>query len=372
MNTRTICLTAILAAAFASISGAAPVSVVVTPDNLQGWTTQISGATGSITFVNGSSTIGNGSMVMSVGASGGDVVAFRTPLYGSLKLAKITTLKMDTRVTNFGSSTPKGLAMQIDVDWNNDGVADDQLFYEPIYSNNTFNQTPVLNTWQTWDILNNGTWYSVGGYAGMGQATPKKLSQYISNYPDARITAGGLGHLRIFAGYSAGYWDNFTAAIDNLQIGALDFLQIYDFEPSQTTSLGITVDPGLGYIGALNGIQLNYNLSGPQSYTGSLTLDASGKSQISGVVPGTYSLSLTGSHWTTRIIKDINVNGTTSINTTLTNGDSDGNSQINLFDFVVLDSKFGSSDAMADLNGDGMVNLFDYVLIDQNFGAQGD
>ncbi len=60
------------------------------------------------------------------------------------------------------------------------------------------------------------------------------------------------------------------------------------------------------------------------------------------------------------------------VNIILTNGDVDGDGQINLFDMVALDSKFGSSDTIADLDGDGIVNLFDYVVIDQNFGAQGD
>ena len=60
-----------------------------------------------------------------------------------------------------------------------------------------------------------------------------------------------------------------------------------------------------------------------------------------------------------------------SLNLSLVNGDADGDGQINLFDFVVLDSRFGGADDMADLDGDGNVHLFDYVGIDQNFGAKG-
>ncbi len=138
------------------------------------------------------------------------------------------------------------------------------------------------------------------------------------------------------------------------------------------TSLEVTITRGVGYTGALSGMELVYSLTGPQTYTGDLALDNDGKSTIGGLQPGTYNLQISGSHWLTRRISGINVNGTNGVVTSMTNGNADGNNQINLFDFVVLDSKFGSADSMADLDGSGQVNLFDYVIIDQNFGAQGD
>ena len=117
---------------------------------------------------------------------------------------------------------------------------------------------------------------------------------------------------------------------------------------------------------------LNYSLVGVQTYTGALALNNSGKATITGLRPGVYTLTISGGHWLRRIVAGINVDGVNGVNTNLTNGDADMGNSINLFDFVVLDSKFGSSDAMADLNGDGAVNLFDYVIIDLNFGALGD
>ena len=139
-----------------------------------------------------------------------------------------------------------------------------------------------------------------------------------------------------------------------------------------TTTLQVTIDPGSDYLGALSAIKLNYILSGQQSYAGILPLDNTGKATLSGIFPGTYSLSLTGSHWVRRVINGIVVNGVNAVQTTLANGDADGGNSVNLFDIVVLDSSFDSSDAMADLDGDGKVNLFDYVQIDTNFAAQGD
>ena len=142
-------------------------------------------------------------------------------------------------------------------------------------------------------------------------------------------------------------------------------------EPS-TTSLQVTVDPGAGYRGALSGINLNYTLSGTQPYAGVLALDNTGKATLTDIIPGTYTLSITGSHWVRRVISGVVINGTNTVQIALANGDADGGNSVNLFDIVVLDSRFNSSDAMADLDGDGKVNLFDYVLIDTYFGAQGD
>lgn len=138
------------------------------------------------------------------------------------------------------------------------------------------------------------------------------------------------------------------------------------------TTLEVTVTPGTGYTGSLGGMALDYSLTGPQTYSGVLAFDNTGKTTIGGLQPGTYSLNIAGSHWLKRMVAGINVNGVNSVKTSLTNGDADGGNSINLFDFVVLDSNFNTSNAMADLDGSGNVNLFDYVIIDQNFGALGD
>ncbi|MHB1462820.1 MAG: IPT/TIG domain-containing protein [Armatimonadota bacterium] len=145
-----------------------------------------------------------------------------------------------------------------------------------------------------------------------------------------------------------------------------------DFVVYALTSLAITISPGGGYNGALTGIQQDYAINGPALYTGKLHPDSGGIATINGLEPGVYSLSISGGHWLKRVVDGVVVNGVNSINTSLTNGDADGDNQINLFDFVVIDSKFNTSDLMADLDGDGRVNLFDYVIIDTTFGAQGD
>lgn len=138
------------------------------------------------------------------------------------------------------------------------------------------------------------------------------------------------------------------------------------------SSLDIIIDPGYGYNSKFLGLSLNYSLTGPESYTGFATFSNTGKAVIDSLRPGVYTLSLFGSHWLRRTIVGVDLSGSKSMAVSLTNGDADGDSQVNLFDFVVLDLNFNSADAMSDLDGNGQVNLFDYVIIDSCFDAKGD
>ncbi len=149
-------------------------------------------------------------------------------------------------------------------------------------------------------------------------------------------------------------------------------LSATNFTIYEATSFDVTIITGSEYKGAYENIALTYTLSGADNYAGSLALDHAGKGTIRGLRTGNYTLSIDGSHWLKRVFHNITVDGISGQNISLTNGDADGDNMVNLFDFVVLDSRFGSSFAMADLDGDGLVNLFDYVIIDQNFGALGD
>ncbi len=128
------------------------------------------------------------------------------------------------------------------------------------------------------------------------------------------------------------------------------------------------------FYGSLPAQQLAVSVSNHQnpSITHCLSLlpQSDGRFSLSTYLQPPYDLRVSSPHFLTA--KAMNVVIGQNSNFALTNGDADGDNQINLFDFVVLDQHFGSSDMMADLNGDGQVNLFDYVVIDQNFGAQGD
>lgn len=147
---------------------------------------------------------------------------------------------------------------------------------------------------------------------------------------------------------------------------------IDDYTVWSPNTLDMTVEPGTGYIGALSAITLDYNLFGTENYTGVVSLNAAGKGTISDIRPGTYTLTLYGSHWLRRTINSIDISSNKSIVASLANGDADGGNSVNLFDFVVLDANFGSGYHMADLDGNGVINLFDYVIIDNFFGSLGD
>ncbi len=141
----------------------------------------------------------------------------------------------------------------------------------------------------------------------------------------------------------------------------------------QPVTLNVAVYPGAEYLGSINGMGLSYRLVGTKAYAGSLDLNGNGVMTITGLRPGSYKLSIYGSHWlVSTTMHEYAIPETGLIQLSLANGDADGDNRVNLFDFVVLDTKFGTSNSMADLDGDGTVNLFDYVIIDRYFGAQGD
>ena len=84
---------------------------------------------------------------------------------------------------------------------------------------------------------------------------------------------------------------------------------------------------------------------------------------------GNYEVSASCPYWITLTVPV--TPSDTLYNLQLANGDADADGSVNLFDFVVLDSTFGTNDVAGDRDGSGSVNLFDYVIIDKNFGATG-
>ncbi|MHB1461054.1 MAG: dockerin type I repeat-containing protein [Armatimonadota bacterium] len=106
--------------------------------------------------------------------------------------------------------------------------------------------------------------------------------------------------------------------------------------------------------------------------TVAVTPDDTGAFMVNTSLSGLHTLRFVWDHHLTHTLKAVDVVGQTSlpVDIVLINGDANNDGQINLFDFVVLDTNFGKSTPSADLDGDGIVNLFDYVIIDQNFGAQ--
>ena len=56
---------------------------------------------------------------------------------------------------------------------------------------------------------------------------------------------------------------------------------------------------------------------------------------------------------------------------TLVTGDCSDDNVVDMVDFSVFRSRFGSTNSQADLNGDGLVDIFDFSLLRMNFGRYG-
>jgi len=68
----------------------------------------------------------------------------------------------------------------------------------------------------------------------------------------------------------------------------------------------------------------------------------------------------------------ISGSGLSGLSFTLRNGDINGDNKVDLADFSLLRTGFGtSSTGPADLNGDGLVNLADFSILRSNFGQSG-
>jgi hypothetical protein len=254
----------------------------VTPSSLQGWQTQASG-TASVTFEQGPATppLGVGSAELRVGSDGNSDAQLRHPGYAGTMLSNLTTLSYSTYVEQFGSGGQAPYLI-LNVDNNGDGVADDQLFFEPVYQNGMFSGDPVpnqcganpncvtLNQWQTWDARNGAWWALSAGTFGPPLIT---LNTYIAAHPNATIvnSSTGLGGVRIVVGFGAPAWNNFIGNVDNFTIGVSGNNTTYDFDPLvydfriyQESSL---LSPGPMYFTeakAGSDVQVRYSLGGFQ------------------------------------------------------------------------------------------------------------
>lgn len=173
----------------------------------------------------GMTPLGGGSLQFALAYDGKGFPQVRQSGYDGFRVDAITTLSYETYIS---MTRPQSLVpyLILDVDVNRDGVADDQLIFQP-----GLQSTIINNNWQSWDALN-GAWYSVQGRAGMTAAVPRPLTTYLTVYPDATIVSpDGRGGLRIAAGCIGDDWSSFEGAVDAFAIGFNDREPtVYDFE----------------------------------------------------------------------------------------------------------------------------------------------
>jgi uncharacterized protein (DUF2141 family) len=102
----------------------------------------------------------------------------------------------------------------------------------------------------------------------------------------------------------------------------------------------------------------------------------------SNVIPlpaGTYNIGINGPKWLRKTLADVTFTGILSgVDATLVPGDLNGDNVIDLSDFALVASAYGSNptspnwNSNADLNGDGVVNIEDFALLAQDYGLTGD
>lgn len=233
-----------LAASPAAASGSI---VVVTHDGQHGWHSRITDGTGtpdasygSVTFVTGPGTPprGKGSLRLLTNPGKGDGSAqMRNTLYSGVKLADLTELTYYAySAMNNGQQFPF-LALNVS---NNGGTAtDDILFFEPPYQDPGTGGPDCsvpgqgltfMFTWQKWDALN-GCWWDNNGVLGSGGIFTKRLSDYITAFPNAAIVnSNGVGGLRLAVGFASSI-DQFDGNVDMVTVGVSGRSTSYDFEP---------------------------------------------------------------------------------------------------------------------------------------------
>nr|MBC7244149.1 carboxypeptidase regulatory-like domain-containing protein [Chloroflexota bacterium] len=106
-----------------------------------------------------------------------------------------------------------------------------------------------------------------------------------------------------------------------------------------------------------------------------VTTDTSGYFTVTGLTPGTYDIRVKHAHTLRNVKRGVTlVAGQNNIDFgTLLEGDANNNNCVDMLDFVILRSKFGSTtDLRADFNQDGVVDMLDFVRLRANFGRCGD
>jgi hypothetical protein len=261
MGSRFLAVAAVVISAVAITAPAAAATITVSPSNLNGWQ-QVNSGTSSGQFESGPATppLGTGSYELNVGADGNGAAQLRSTNQHLQRLDELTALGYSTYTDQDGSGGQSPYIL-LNVDYNNDLVRDDFLFFEPVYQDATFfpsNPQPSLvdNLWQTWDALNGG-WWSANNTAGAGPGTNvKSLSAILAVEPNARILdTGGLGGFRLVAGFGAGAWDNYIGNADNVTVGVNGVSTTYDFEAAAPVPLPMAAWAGLSLIGGVGGFK---------------------------------------------------------------------------------------------------------------------
>jgi uncharacterized repeat protein (TIGR01451 family) len=278
-------------------SGAHAQTTTVHPAALGAWQEQNTSCsanpnTGDTGFQLGPGTppLGAGSAQLSVGADGDSFNTFRYTGLNGVPLGSLTELEYSTYVQVDGSGGQAAYLL-LNIDFDGDQTAEDNLFFEPVYQTGAYGGDPVPNqgtvttgVWQTWDALVGGWWSALDMSGGPPLHT---LAGYLADHPTARIvnTSGGLGGFRVASGCGAGAWDDFLGNFDAVRIGVSGTTNQFDFETSPEIDSISDVSQNEGNAGTTNFV-FNLTLSHPVSQT--VTVDYT-LADGSAIAPGDYN-----------------------------------------------------------------------------------
>jgi hypothetical protein len=143
--------------------------------------------------------------------------------YDGQPLSSLTELRYSERFTNPGPSNTDVPLVEILVDNNNDGTADDQLLFEPA-ENTDQGAIAQDGRWQSWNV--------VDGKVRFGANPAQTFKSYVDTHPNAKIQgtsfAGGIRLRAEDCGQNPGY----DGAFDNVSVNGTGGRVIYDFEAS--------------------------------------------------------------------------------------------------------------------------------------------
>jgi len=133
------------------------------------------------------------------------------------------------------------------------------------------------------------------------------------------------------------------------------------------------------YRGNVIGLPIRVELRAPGSATPlrteTVNLLLNGYYTLYQVAPGSYDVAFQGAHWLRKVVRNVAVNDCVwGINTTLTNGDVNGDNRIDDADLLDVLFAFGQtgSNLPEDLDGDGRVDDADLLIVLFHFGSVGD
>jgi hypothetical protein len=177
----------------------------------------------------GTPRAGAGSYRFETGSNGDTYRTLRSNYLAGTSLTGLTMLTYWTRVTSAG---PYGRAPYVDlrVDLDRDGHADDTLTFEPIYQTGRVRGdsvpsqgTVAAGVWQSWNAAVGGWWSEKAGTSRPRLVT---LSHYAADHPGATAVS-----IRFAAGCGGTAWTNFAGYLDKVTITANGTTRAFDFEP---------------------------------------------------------------------------------------------------------------------------------------------